>query len=157
MANEKAGKRHRTVRVAHRGRVGSARAVAAAGMATTVLAGSLGMAITSPQATAGVSRSVLLTAGDETPALPSLQQAIQMVLDATHNAVEHDAALPFATEASSEALPTILRNTNYELLIAGLSSQIPDLFFRYPEVVAGDAANPRQLFQFFTPDFHYQV
>lgn len=55
---------------------------------------------------------------------------------------------------------TILQNTNYQLLMAGIS-RVTELvngwFFQSPEVVAGDAANPRQYFDFFTPGIYYHV
>ena len=75
-------------------------------------------------------------------------------------AVTYDASLPFATPDSDAMLLTGLQNTNYELLSAGLS-RVTELFngvfFQSPEVVAGDAADSRQYFQFFTPDIYYHA
>jgi hypothetical protein len=121
------------------------RVAQAAGMAMTALASALMMAITAPQATADTS---------------DLQPAIDNLLDAMHQAVALDSALPFATPDSDATLLTDLQNTNYELLMSGLS-RVTELFngvfFQSPEVVAGDAADSRQYFDFFTPDIYYDV
>ncbi|MFZ0902796.1 MAG: hypothetical protein WAN71_02720 [Mycobacterium sp.] len=98
---------------------------------------------------------IRLTAGDD-----SFQPALDQLLDAMHQAVAYDASLPFATPDSDAMLLTGLQNTNYELLSAGLS-RVTELFngvfFQSPEVVAGDAADSRQYFQFFTPDIYYHA
>lgn len=98
---------------------------------------------------------VRLTAGDA-----AWQPAFDQLLAAMAAAAAQDAALPFATPDGIAALTTNLQNTNYELLMAGIS-RVTELFngwfFSSPEVVAGDAANPRQYFQFFTPDIHYHA
>ena len=123
----------------------SARAIQAAGMAATGLAGALLMMIPAPQATADT---------------PSYQPALDQLLDAMQQAVANDSALPFATPDSDAMLMTGLENTNYELLSAGLSrvTELFDgVFFQSPEVVAGDAADSRQYFQFFTPDIYYHA
>ncbi|MGB8790548.1 MAG: hypothetical protein WCD33_03280 [Mycobacterium sp.] len=123
----------------------SARAIQAAGMAATGLAGALLMMIPAPQATADT---------------PSYQPALDQLLDAMQQAVVNDSALPFATPDSDAMLMTGLENTNYELLSAGLSrvTELFDgVFFQSPEVVAGDAADSRQYFQFFTPDIYYHA
>jgi hypothetical protein len=123
----------------------SARAIQAAGIAATGLAGALLMMITAPQATADT---------------PSYQPALDQLLDAMQQAVANDSALPFATPDSDAMLMTGLENTNYELLSAGLSrvTELFDgVFFQSPEVVAGDAADSRQYFQFFTPDIYYHA
>src|ERR1700744_1690808 len=86
-----------------------ARVAQAAGMATTALAGALLMAITAPQATADTSDAA------------ALQPAIDNLLDAMQQAVALDSALPFATADSDATLLTDLQNTNYELLMSGLS------------------------------------
>lgn len=120
------------------------RAAQAAGMATTALAGALLMMTTAPHATAD----------------PSYQPALDNLLDAMQQAVAYDEALPFATPDSDAMLLTGLQNTNYELLSAGLSrvTELFDgVFFQSPEVVAGDAADSRQYFQFFTPDIYYHA
>ena len=114
-------------------------------MAATGLAGALLMMITAPQATADT---------------PSYQPALDQLLDAMQQAVAYDSALPFATPDSDAMLMTGLENTNYELLSAGLSrvTELFDgVFFQSPEVVAGDAADSRQYFQFFTPDIYYHA
>ena len=123
----------------------SARAVQAAGMATIGLAGALLMTATAPQATADT---------------PAYQPALDQLLDAMQQAVTYDSSLPFATPDSDAMLMTGLQNTNYELLSAGLSrvTELFDgVFFQSPEVVAGDAADSRQYFQFFTPDIYYHA
>jgi hypothetical protein len=123
----------------------SARAVQAAGMAATGLAGAVLMMATAPQATADTS---------------SYQPALDQLLDAMQQAVAYDSSLPFATPDSDAMLLTGLQNTNYELLSAGLSrvTELFDgVFFQSPEVVAGDAADSRQYFQFFTPDIYYHA
>jgi hypothetical protein len=123
----------------------SVRAIQAAGMAATALAGALSMMITAPQATADTS---------------SYQPALDQLLDAMQQAMAYDSALPFATPDSDAMLMTGLQNTNYELLSAGLSrvTELFDgVFFQSPEVVAGDAADSRQYFQFFTPDIYYHA
>jgi hypothetical protein len=88
----------------------------------------------------------------------SYQPALDQLLDAMQQAANYDAALPFATPDSDAMLLTGLQNTNYELLSAGLS-RVTELFngvfFQSPEAVAGDAADSRQYFQFFTPDIYY--
>jgi hypothetical protein len=114
-------------------------------MAATGLAGALLMMIPAPQATADT---------------PSYQPALDQLLDAMQQAVANDSALPFATPDSDAMLMTGLENTNYELLSAGLSrvTELFDgVFFQSPEVVAGDAADSRQYFQFFTPDIYYHA
>ena len=123
----------------------SARAVQVAGLAATGLAGALLTTITAPQATADT---------------PSYQPALDQLLDAMQTAVAYDSSLPFATPDSDAMLVTGLQNTNYELLSAGLSrvTELFDgVFFQSPEVVAGDAADSRQYFQFFTPDIYYHA
>jgi hypothetical protein len=117
----------------------------AGGMVMTALAGALLMAIAPPQAIA-----------DTSP----LQPAIDNLLDAMQQAVALDSALPFATPDSDATLLTDLQNTNYELLMSGLSrvtELFTGVFFQSPEVVAGDAADSRQYFDFFTPDIYYDV
>jgi hypothetical protein len=123
----------------------AARAVQAAAMAATGLAGALLMTMTAPQATADT---------------PAYQPALDQLLDAMQQAVTYDSSLPFATPDSDAMLMTGLQNTNYELLSAGLSrvTELFDgVFFQSPEVVAGDAADSRQYFQFFTPDIYYHA
>jgi hypothetical protein len=123
----------------------SARAGQAAGMAATGLAGAVLMAMTAPHAAADT---------------PAYQPALDQLLDAMQQAVTYDSSLPFATADSDAMLMTGLQNTNYELLSAGLS-RVTELFngvfFQSPEVVAGDAADSRQYFQFFTPDIYYHA
>jgi hypothetical protein len=123
----------------------SARAVQAAGMAATGLAGALILTMTAPRATADT---------------PAYQPALDQLLEAMQQAVTYDSSLPFATPDSDAMLMTGLQDTNYELLSAGLSrvTELFDgVFFQSPEVVAGDAADSRQYFQFFTPDIYYHA
>lgn len=134
----------------------TARIVASAATAAAVT-GSLLLAATPQQAAGSVAAVRLASADSAAGPASALQQAIDQVLAATQQAQAYNAALPFATPTSTATLPTVLQNTNYELLISILSMQVPGLYFRSPELVAGDAANPRQYFQFFNPDFHYQV
>ncbi len=90
----------------------------------------------------------------------SFQPALDQLLDAMQQAVAYDSALLFATPDGDATLLTDLQDTNYELLSAGLS-RVTELFngvfFQSPEAVAGDAADPRQYFQFFTPDIYYHA
>jgi hypothetical protein len=128
------------------------RAAQAAAMATTALASALLMGITAPQATADVSAADSSTS--------PLQPAIDNLLDAMQQAVAQDSTLPFATPDSDATLLTDLQNTNYELLMSGLSrvtTLFNGVFFQSPDVVAGDAADSRQFFDFFTPDIYYDV
>lgn len=133
--------RHRSprVRIATAAAVVGAGVIAAAPLASPVLHVS----------------DVRLTAGDD-----SFQPALDQLLNVMQQAVAYDSSLPFATPESNAMLLTGLQNTNYELLSAGLS-RVTELFngvfFQSPEAVAGDAANPRQYFQFFTPDIYYHA
>ncbi|MGA8330583.1 MAG: hypothetical protein WB777_14955 [Mycobacterium sp.] len=139
----------------HTVRSPSARAAQAAGMAATALAGALLMTTTAPQATADTSAADLLSSSSS-----SYEPALDQLLATMQQAVAYDSALPFATPDSDAMLLTGLQNTNYELLSAGLS-RVTELFngvfFQSPEVVAGDAADSRQYFQFFTPDIYYHA
>jgi hypothetical protein len=130
----------------------SVRAIRAAGIAATALAGAL--VVTAPQAVPPGSVAVALTSSD------SYQDALDHLLDEMQQAVAHDAALPYAPDGSEDELLTILQNTNYQLLMSGIS-RVTELFngwfFQSPEAVAGDAADPRQYFNFFTPDIYYHV
>jgi hypothetical protein len=118
-----------------------------AGLAIAALAGSLSLLAIAPQATADTSDT-------------SFQPALDQLLEAMQQAVASDSSLPFATPDSDAMLLTGLQNTNYELLSAGLS-RVTELFngvfFQSPEAVAGDAADSRQYFQFFTPDIYYHA
>ncbi len=116
-----------------------------AGLGTIALAGALSVLVTVPRAAADSS---------------SFQPALDQLLNAMQQAATYDASLPFATPDSDAMLLTGLQDTNYELLSAGLS-RVTELFngvfFQSPEVVAGDAADSRQYFQFFTPDIYYHA
>ncbi|MBS9532297.1 hypothetical protein KIH27_01695 [Mycobacterium sp. M1] len=107
-----------------------------------------------PLSAAATTRAVTLTSSD------SFQPTLQELLDAVHAAAAKDAALPFAPEGSEGVVTTMLQNTNYELLMSGIS-RVTELFngwfFQSPEVVAADASDTRQYFQFFTPDIYYHV
>lgn len=139
-------------REAHRGGR-STSALCAAGLAAVVAAG----AVAGPIHPA---RAAHLTPVALTSVSAEVQQAIDALLDAMKQAAADDAALPFATPDGVAMLMTGLQNTNYELLMAGVS-RVTELFdgwfFQSPEVIAGDAANPRQYFQFFTPDIYYHA
>ena len=115
-------------------------------MAATGLAGAVLMMLAAPHASA-----------DTTAAY---QPALDNLLEVMQQAGAYDSALPFATRDSDAMLLTGLQNTNYELLSAGLS-RVTELFngvfFQSPEAVAGDAADSRQYFQFFTPDIYYHA
>ena len=131
----------------------SCRAPAAAGLTSAVVATMA--AITIQPAPVARSIPVALTAVSA-----AVQQAIDDLLAVMHQAAADDAALPFATPDGVAMLMTGLQNTNYELLMAGVS-RVTELFdgwfFQSPEVIAGDAADPRQYFQFFTPDIYYHA
>ncbi|HEU4361537.1 MAG TPA: hypothetical protein VFR27_08495 [Mycobacterium sp.] len=123
-------------------------------MAMATLVGALTLVSTAPQAAIATSPAVALATSS------SFQPALDSLLDAMRQAVAYDSALPFATPDGVAMLMTGLQNTNYELLMSGIS-RVTELFngwfFQSPETVAGDAANPRQYFQFFTPDIYYHV
>lgn len=129
-------------------------AAASAGVATALLVGGLVLVGTAPQTAVGAPAAVMLTTSG------SFQPALDSLLEAMHQAVAYDSALPFATPDGIAMLPSGLQNTNYELLMAGIS-RVTELFngwfFQSPEVVAGDAADSRQYFGFFTPDIYYHV
>jgi hypothetical protein len=124
--------------------------------AVVVACASLPAVIPGAQSPAPVAVSdVRLAAGGD-----SFQPALDQLLSAMQQAVAYDSSLPFATPDSDAMLLTGLQNTNYELLSAGLS-RVTELFngvfFQSPEAVAGDAADSRQYFQFFTPDIYYHA
>ena len=127
-----------------------------ASVAAIALAGALSILITAPRATADPSGAAELLGSSSS----SFQPALNQLLDAMQQAVAYDSSLPFATSDSDAMLLTGLQNTNYELLSAGLS-RVTELFngvfFQSPEAVAGDAADSRQYFQFFTPDIYYHA
>lgn len=131
----------------------SGRALCTAGLAIAVAAASA--AITIQPAPLTRSTPVALTSVSA-----AVQQAIDDLLAVMQQAAADDAALPFATPDGVAMLMTGLQNTNYELLMAGIS-RVTELFdgwfFQSPEVLAGDAADPRQYFQFFTPDIYYHA
>ena len=88
------------------------------------------------------------------------QAALDALLAEMRAVVERDAALPYAPPGSEDELWTAVRNTNYQLLSAGLSrvtQLFNGVFFQSPEAIAGNAADPRQYFDFFTPDIYYRV
>lgn len=96
--------------------------------------------------------AVALTAG--------YQQALDALLDAMKQAQANDLALPYASPGDAATLMTMLQNTNYQLITTGLS-RVTELFngvfFQSPEVVAGNVADSRQYFDYFTPDINYHV
>ncbi|MGV0626013.1 hypothetical protein [Mycolicibacter minnesotensis] len=125
------------------------------GVAAAALGSALSMVLSTPAtATAGVAPPVALTA------TYGFQPAIDELIAAMQRAVDLDMALPYATPGSEDNLMTMLQNTNYQLLSAGLSrvtQLFNGVFFQSPEVIAGNATDPRQYFDFFTPDIYYRV
>lgn len=129
---------------------GRARRLATAAVA---VGGALSMVMGTPLGTAGGSApAVTLTAG--------YQQALDALLDAMKQAQAYDLSLPYASPGDADTLMTMLRNTNYQLITTGLS-RVTELFngvfFQSPEVVAGNVADSRQYFDYFTPDINYHV
>lgn len=106
-----------------------------------------------PAPTATGAHPIALTTAGYQPALDEL-------LAAMAQAAAKDAALPYAPPGSEADVLPIIANTNYQLLMAGIS-RVTELFngwfFQSPETVAGDTADPRQYFDFFTPDIYYHV
>lgn len=125
-----------------------------AGAAAVVLTGALLAPITAPALT---HPGLTLTA---TGSPTGFQPALDGLLTEMAQIAAKDAALPYAPPGSEADVLPILQNTNYQLLMAGIS-RVTELvngwFFQSPEVVAGDAADPRQYFDFFTPDIYYHV
>lgn len=136
-------------------RNGAGGAVRMAGMVATAMAGALVMTFTAPQARTAVPTAVSLTSTSS-----SVQAALDQLLAEMQRIVTQDAALSYAPPGSEADVLPILQNTNYQLLMAGVS-RVTELFngwfFQSPEVVAGDATDPRQYFDFFTPDIYYHV
>ncbi|WP_235653516.1 hypothetical protein [Mycolicibacter icosiumassiliensis] len=123
------------------------------GTAAVAVGGALSMLLGSPSVTANsVAPAVTLTAG--------YQQALDALLDAMRQAQAFDLSLPYASSGDADTLMSMLRNTNYQLITTGLS-RVTELFngvfFQSPEVVAGNVADPRQYFDYFTPDIYYHV
>lgn len=93
-------------------------------------------------------------------ATDGFQPAIDALLEVMRQTVEYDMALPYAIPGSEDNVMEMVRNTNYQLLSAGLSrvtNLFNGVFFQSPEVIAGNATEPRQYFDFFTPDIYYRV
>lgn len=140
----------------HRQRGGRSRVASAASAATLFGAAIAGAAVTiAPMAGADV--SLASETGTDGLGGAALHDGVDQMLAAMQQAIDYDSGLDFATETSNEALPTLLQNTNYELLTAALTIFLDDSFFQVPEQIAGDAADDRQYFQFFTPDIYYHV
>lgn len=123
------------------------------GVAVAALGGALTLMMGTPLVTAGgVAPAVRLTAG--------YQEAFDDLLAAMKQAQANDLALPYASAGDAATLMTMLQNTNYELITTGLS-RVTELFngvfFQSPEVVAGNVADSRQYFDYFTPDINYHV
>ncbi|CAJ1494362.1 hypothetical protein MU0083_000782 [[Mycobacterium] kokjensenii] len=123
------------------------------GVAAAAIGCALSMVAAGPLATTGTTApAVALTAG--------YQQALDDLLDAMNQARDFDLSLPYASPEDADVLMAMLRNTNYELLTTGLS-RVTELFngvfFQSPEVVAGNVADSRQYFDYFTPDIYYHV
>ncbi|WP_225401455.1 hypothetical protein [[Mycobacterium] zoologicum] len=121
--------------------------------AAAVLGGALSMMVGTPLATAGgLAPAVRLTAG--------YQDALDDLLAAMKQAQANDLALPYASPGDADTLMTMIQNTNYQLITTGLS-RVTELFngvfFQSPEVVAGNVADSRQYFDYFTPDINYHV
>lgn len=121
-------------------------------IAAAALGSALSMVVATPLATAHVAPAVTLTAG--------YQQALDALLDAMKQAQTFDLSLPYASPGDADTLMTMLQNTNYQLITTGLS-RVTELFngvfFQSPEVVAGNVADSRQYFDYFTPDIYYHV
>ena len=122
-------------------------------VAAAALGSSLSMVMgTSPVTPGAPAPAVTLTAG--------YQQALDDLLDAMKQAVDHDLSLPYASADDADTLMAMVQNTNYQLLTTGLS-RVTELFngvfFQSPEVVAGNVADSRQYFDYFTPDIYYHV
>lgn len=123
------------------------------GIAAAAVGSALSMVVGTPLVTAGsAAPAVALTAG--------YQQALDDLLAAMKQAVANDLSLPYASPGDADTLMTMLQNTNYELITTGLS-RVTELFngvfFQSPEVVAGNVADSRQYFDYFTPDIYYHV
>ncbi|WP_237160387.1 DUF1214 domain-containing protein [Mycolicibacter engbaekii] len=125
------------------------------GMAAAAVGTALSLVVGAPQAHAtAASPAVALTATD------GFQPAIDALLEVMRQTVEYDMALPYAIPGSEDNVMEMIRNTNYQLLSAGLSrvtNLFNGVFFQSPEVIAGNATEPRQYFDFFTPDIYYRV
>lgn len=121
---------------------------AGVGLSTAMMAGAAAMLLTAPPSSA-----------DTPTAASSLDPVIDQILANMQQVVTTDEALPFATASSDATLLTSVQNTNYELLMSLVSADTLGVsgFFQSPEAVAGDAANSREFFQFFTPDIYYRV
>ncbi|BBX23834.1 hypothetical protein MTER_32450 [Mycolicibacter terrae] len=123
------------------------------GIAAAALGSALSMVMSTP-ASAGPAPAVALTS------TYGFQPAIDELIDAMKQAVAYDMALPYAVPGSEDNLMTMLQNTNYQLFSAGLS-RVTELFngvfFQSPEAIAGNATDPRQYFDYFTPDIYYHV
>lgn len=122
-------------------------------IAAVTLGSALSMVMSTPSITArGAAPAVTLTAG--------YQQALDALLDAMKEAQAFDLSLPYASPDDADTLMTMLQNTNYQLITTGLS-RVTELFngvfFQSPEVVAGNVADSRQYFDYFTPDIYYHV
>lgn len=134
----------------------SARGVRAAALASSAMAGAIAVVINAPQAAADGSDAQLVSAS-----ATSLQPVIDQILSEQQAAIASDSALPFSTPDNIAQLPTIVQNTNYELLEILLSQANNTsnfgILFNTPEVVAGDAADPRQFMGFYDADSFYPV
>jgi hypothetical protein len=89
----------------------------------------------------------------------ALQPVIDAIVDQTQQAVQDDSELPYATEDANASLPTLLQNTNFELLQVLLGTAANEshfgITFTTPEQIATDAANPREYLGFFNADTFY--
>ncbi|MEB3022834.1 hypothetical protein [[Mycobacterium] crassicus] len=123
------------------------------GIAAAAVGSALSMVVGAPLGTAGsTAPAVTLTAG--------YQQALDALLDAMKQAQAYDLSLPYASPGDADTLMAMIQNTNYQLITTGLS-RVTELFngvfFQSPEVVAGNVADSRQFFDYFTPDINYHV
>ncbi|GFG70710.1 hypothetical protein AWC24_14080 [Mycolicibacter senuensis] len=124
------------------------------GVAAAAVGTALSMVVGTPAVTARTVPAVALTstAGFQ-PALDALVAEMQRLVGVNMD-------LDYAAPGSEDELMTMLQNTNYQLLSAGLSrvtQLFNGVFFQSPEAIAGNAADPRQYFDFFTPDIYYRV
>ncbi|KKC00925.1 hypothetical protein [Mycolicibacter arupensis] len=125
------------------------------GVAAAAAGSALALVMGSPvPAAASAPPAVALTA------TYGFQPAIDALVAEMQRLVDLNMTLPYATPGSEDNVMLMLQNTNYQLLSAGLSrvtQLFNGVFFQAPEVIAGNATEPRQYFDFFTPDIYYRV
>jgi hypothetical protein len=130
----------------------SGRAVWAAGIAALLGASAVSADMSIAPVT---SADVSLASGTSGFAADALADAVNEMRDAMQQAQDYDSGLDFAAPGSIAMLPDALRGTNHELLINTLTLLLGNTLYQAPEQTAGDAADPHQHFQFYTPDIYY--